>query len=118
MKLITSILSILLVFGCTQKVETVFDPPEKLISKDQMVNIVVDLLILDAILVKKQKKKSKDLDFSKYYLHNSILEKYNITREEFEASFNYYAQNLNVMDDVYAEAITKLSKMQSKTESE
>lgn len=118
MRMIISILSFLLVFGCTQKIETVFDPPENLIPQDQMVDIVVDLLIIDAILVKKQKKKSKDLDFSKYYLHNSIMEKYNITREGFEESFNYYAHNLKVMDEIYAEAITKFSKMQGEIESE
>ena len=59
----------------------------------------------------------KDLDFSKYYLHNSVMEKYSITREGFEESFSYYAHNLKVMDEIYAEAITKLSKMQSEIES-
>ena len=118
MRVIISILSLLVVLGCTQKLETVADPPENLIQRDQMVDIVVDLVILDAILVKKQKKKSKDLDFTKYYLHNSIMEKYNITREGFEESFNYYAHNLDVMDEIYAEAITKLSKMKGEIESE
>lgn len=111
MKVIVSILSLLVVLGCTQKIETVVNPPENLIKREQMVDIVVDLMILDAILVDKQKKRSKDLDYTKYYLHNSIMKKYNITRESFEESFDYYAHNLDVMDDIYAEAITKLSKM-------
>ena len=117
MRLIISILSLLVVLGCTQKIDTTVDPPENLIQQDQMVDIVVDLLIFDAILVKKQKKKSKDVDFSKYYLHNSIMEKYSITRESFEESFSYYAHNLKVMDEIYAEAITKLSKMKDEIES-
>ena len=117
MREIIIILSFLVFFGCTQKIETVFDPPENLIQEDQMVDIVVDLLILDAILVEKQKKKSKDLDFSKYYIHNSVMEKYNITRESFEESFNYYAHNLEIMDEIYVEAITKLSKMKDEIES-
>ena len=118
MRLVLYILSLLLFFGCTQKIETVVIPPENLISQDQMVDIVVDLLIYDAIMVKKQKKNSKDLDSTKYYLHNSIMEKYNITRERFDASFNYYAHDLKVMDGIYAEAITKLSKMQGEIERE
>ena len=118
MREIVIILSFLIFFGCTQKIETAFDPPENLIQEDQMVDIVVDLLIFDAILIEKQKKKSKDLDFSKYYVHNSIMEKYNISREGFEESFNYYAHNLKIMDEIYAEAITKLSKMKSEIESE
>ena len=118
MRLIVGILSFLMVFGCTQKIETVVVPPENLIPQDEMVDIVVDLLFLDAILVKKQKKKSDDLDFSKYYLHNSILEKYNITRANFEDSFKYYSHDLKLMDEIYADAITKLSKMQGEIDSE
>lgn len=118
MRLIISILSFMVVFGCTQKVETVVIPPENLIPKDQMVDIVVDLLLYDAILVKKQRKNEKDQDYTKYYLHNSIMEKYNITRESFETSFDYYAHNLKVMDEIYAEAITKLSKMQAEIETD
>ncbi len=118
MKVILIIFSLVVVFGCTQKVETVVEPPEILIQQDKMVDIVLDLIIMDAILVEKQKKKSKDLDFSKYYIHNSILEKHNITREEFEESFRFYAQDLQIMDAIYAEAITKLSKMQGEIDSE
>lgn len=118
MRIILSIFFLLVLFGCTQKVETVVTIPENFIQQDQMVDIVVDLLLMDAVLVKKQKKKSKDLDFSKYYLHNSILEKYNITRGEFDSNFTYYAQNLKVMDVIYAEAITKLTKMQGEIDSE
>ena len=118
MRLIVSILSFLLVFGCTQKIETKISPPENLIPQEQMVDIFVDLLLYDAILVKKQKRKSKDIDFAKYYLRNSIMEKYNITRQSFEESFNYYAHNFKLMDDIYAEAITKLSKMQGEIETE
>lgn len=118
MKLMVSILSLLVIFGCTQKIETVAEPPNNLITQDQMVDIVADLVILDAILIKKQKMKSDDLDSTKYYLHNSILVKYNISRESFDDSFNYYAYNLKTMDDIYAKAITKLSKMQGEIESE
>lgn len=118
MKVVLSILSILVFFGCTQKIETTVVPPENLIQKDQMVDIVVDILIFDAILLKKQKRSSKDLDSTKYFLHNSIMEKYSINREMFNESFNYYAQNLKIMDEIYADAITKLSMMQSEVETE
>ena len=44
------------------------------------------------------------------------MEKYGITREQFETSFNYYLVDLDVMDNIYARAITKLSKMKSEVE--
>ena len=118
MRLILNTFLLLFFLGCTQKIETVATPPENLIPQDQMVDIVVDLLIFDAILVEKQRSNSKDIDSTKYYLHNSIMEKYNITREGFESSFDYYANNLKVMDGIYADAITKLSKMQGEIETE
>jgi hypothetical protein len=118
MRLIICILSVLLFFGCTQKIESVVEPPEDLIPQDQMVDIVTDLFILEAILIDKQRKKSDDFNFSKYYIHNSILEKYNITRKSFEDSFNYYAHDLKTMDDIYADAITKLSKMQGEVKTD
>lgn len=118
MRLILNIFLLFVFFGCTQKIETDVPPPENLIPQDQMVDIVVDLLIFDAILVEKQRSKSEDLDTTKYYLHNSIMEKYKITREGFESSFDYYAYNLKVMDGIYADAITKLSKMQGEIETE
>lgn len=118
MKLIVSILSLLLIFGCTQKIETSVEPPEDLVPQEQMVDIVTDLFIMEAILIDKQKKKSEDFHFAKYYLHNSILEKYNITRKNFEDSFNYYAHDLKTMDEIYADAITKLSKLQEDVKTE
>jgi len=118
MRWIICIFSLLIFFGCTQKIETAVAPPEDLIPRDQMVDIIADLFIMEAILIEKQKKKSEDFHFSKYYIHNSILEKYNITRKSFEDSFNYYAHDLKTMDDIYADAITKLSKMQEEVKTE
>ena len=119
------ILSLLLIFfllgGCTRKIdrESVTPPPD-LIPKDQMVDIFADLKLFDAIIAAKQKKKDKnfEIDSVKYYLHNSILEKHNITRERFERSFEYYQSDMDMLDEIYEDAITRLSKLKSETEKE
>jgi DNA-binding Lrp family transcriptional regulator len=106
--------SILVLFlGCTHKINENKPVPDDLIPKEQMVDIFVDLKIMDAILASKQRKKEQDQQLTKLYLHNSIMEKYGITRDRFERSVEYYQRDLKVLDEIYEEAITKLSKMKS-----
>ncbi len=81
-----------------------------------MVDLIVDMRIYDAIVKTKQQTPGSNLNYYRYYLHNSIMEKYSITREQFESSFNYYLIDIDVMDEIYADAITKLSKMKSEVE--
>jgi hypothetical protein len=107
-------LALLVLFsGCTSKIKDSSPEPNDLIPKEQMVDIFVDLKIMDAILASKQRKKETDLHFTKIYYHNSIMEKYGITRDRFVRSFEYYERDLEVLDEIYEEAITKLSKMKS-----
>ena len=109
---------LIIVLGCTSEIKESKSPPSDLIPKEQMVDICVDLRLMDAILAAKQRKKDPDQNVNIYYLHNSILEKYGITRERFERSLEYYQLDLKVLDEIYEEAITKLSMMKSEEDQE
>lgn len=115
--MVIAVFLILSLLGCKPVVEKMDPPPDDLIPRDEMVDIIVDLQLMEAILVTKQKSKAKDLDFTKYYVYNSILAKYKITRDQFERSHAYYQQDLKTMDEIYEEAITRLSKMKLEPES-
>jgi len=106
------------IFGCTQKVVKNPEVPDDLITRDTMVNIFIDLRLLDAVVNHEQKKGNREMNEINYYLHNSILSKYQITREQFERSYSYYQADLKVIDKIYADAITQLSKLKSKVEQE
>lgn len=108
-------LGIIFLTGCTQKVEKTSIPPDDLIARDEMVNIIVDMHIYDAIMMINQKKSKKPRE-SKYFYYKSVMKKHNITREKFERNIEHYQQNLDEMDDIYADAITKLSKMHSEAQ--
>ncbi|RLD55738.1 MAG: hypothetical protein DRJ05_12460, partial [Bacteroidetes bacterium] len=41
-----------------------------------------------------------------------------ISREQFESSMGFYQSDLEVMDEIYADVITKLSIMKSEMEKE
>lgn len=122
MKTIFIILLTFLLFfslaSCTKKVEGKIKPPDDLITREEMVDIIVDMHIFDAVMASEQKKGGKEVQNQKYYLYNSIMEKHNITRERFDESFKYYQHDFEVMDDIYADVITKLSIMKSEAERE
>lgn len=116
--LIGFVLLSVLLSNCTQSINKSFDPPEDLISREEMVNIIVDLEIYDAIINTESKKRdNKDtVNYKKYHLYNSILEKHDITRERFNQSYEYYQQDLEFLDGIYADVITRLSKMKSEAD--
>ncbi len=104
--------------GCTEKVRVKAIPPVNLIPRDEMVDVIVDMHLYDAIIWKEQKTKLKKIQVEKLFLYESILEKYHITKEQFESSMGFYQSDLEVLDEIYADVITKLSKMKSETEKE
>jgi len=108
----------LLVSACTQRFEKEAVVPENLIPQETMVDIFVDLRLLDATVNLEQKKRNRKTNDLSYHLHNSIMDKYVISREQFEASFHYYQNDLEILDEIYMDAITKLSKMKSAIDQE
>ena len=109
---------IILLGGCTEKVQTKAIPPDDLIPREAMIDIIVDMHLFDAIIWKNQKIKPKSIQQKKHHLYKSILEKHNISREQFESSMKFYQSDLAVFDEIYADAITKLSKMKAEVEKE
>jgi len=108
----------LMLLSCTSKIEKITPPPDNLIPQNTMVEIIVDLHLMDGVLQSSQKRGDREMESKKYYLYKSILEKYDITREQFESSMEYYQQDLETIDAIYADVVTELSKMKSETENE
>lgn len=104
--------------GCTEKLNKEKEPPADLINRDTMVSIFVDLRLMDAVLNYEQRNGNRKINDIKFYIHNSIMDKYGITRDQFERSFTYYQTDLDVIDKIYADAITRLTKMRSKIKME
>ncbi|MBN2175336.1 MAG: DUF4296 domain-containing protein [Bacteroidales bacterium] len=107
-----------IITGCTSKIDEVGPPPPDLIPRDTMVNIIADIHLMDAIMQNAQKRGDDQLENKKIILYESIMEKHQITRDQFESSLEYYEQNLDVIDAIYADVITRLSKMKSGAEQE
>ncbi len=106
------ILTILLI-SCNQKKEEL----PNILSREQMVNILTDIQILEANLSFKKKSTIKSEQLTKKY-YESVFLKYNISREEFEESLFYYENNIEELDAIYSDVITNLNKMQTEVNSE
>ena len=112
------ICTILIIGSCTDKLGTEMEPPDDLIPRDTMINIMVDFRLMDASLIQEQRVANPKVYDLKYYMYLSILDKYGITRQQFKTSFDYYQNDLNVIDEMFAESITRLSKMKSELKNE
>ena len=102
--------------ACTRKLTEEAIPPVDLIPQEQMVDIILDLHVYDAIMNSMKRKPKKIQNEERFYLYNSVIEKHKITREQFKASFKYYQEDIEVMDQIYEEVEKKLNIMKSEIE--
>ncbi|MFU8844524.1 MAG: DUF4296 domain-containing protein [Bacteroidales bacterium] len=104
--------------GCSTKIDKKPDAPADLIHRDTMVNIIADLTLMDAIVFFEQRQGTTKTNEISYFIHNSIMEKYHITRDRFERSFVYYQHDLAGFDKIMADVITRLTILKTETEKE
>jgi hypothetical protein len=87
--------------------------PDDLLSKEEMVRILVDVHIAEAKVTQKGLvQDSAKKIFTKSKL--DILNKYHVKPEVFERSFDYYMKNLKDMDDIYASVVDSLSFLEAR----
>jgi len=114
---IAVVLIVILMAGCTEKLNKNPPSPENLIPKDKMIELLTDIHLAEAAIFSKQKL-GENIDIVKYDFYFFILEKYQISPEQFKQSFRYYQADLEVFDEIYMEVITLLSKKKDQLKSD
>jgi len=99
---------ILLFLSCNQRKEEI----PNILNREQMVNILTDIQILEAKL-NFEKKTVGEFERTTKKHYEAIFSKYNIRKEQFEESLFYYEQNIEELDNIYSDVIIKLNKIQS-----
>jgi hypothetical protein len=92
-------------------------PPKSLIDQEKVVMILADIEVAESALRQKQNH-GHEIDNIKETYYRTIFNEYEVTREQFDSSMTYYKQDLDVMDKIYEEVITRLSVMESEIELE
>lgn len=98
--------SLLILWGCSP-VEP--PKPENLIPQDKFVEILEDIHIGDAILSNLQRHNRKEKIIARHY-YNSIYEKHDITREQFDQSMAYYAAQPEQLDGIHSQVVKNITE--------
>lgn len=90
------------------------NPCQKHLEKEKMVNIMTDVFMLESHLSLLQTNASGRDSIPNYYA--GIFEKYDISYSEFEAAFECYMLDRELMNQVLDEALNNLSIAKSKAD--
>ena len=99
-----------LIYSCEGKKDSL---PSGIFSKDKMVDVLVDVHLTEAA------SDNHGLTFPQINIrmanrYDSVFAKHQITYTQFKTSYDYYLQHPDLLADVYAEVVNKLTTMDSK----
>ena len=84
------------------------DAPENLLTQIKMVEILTYIHIAEAKISNKQFQGDSSLMmFQK--LQNEIFVKNKVKKEDYDKSYQYYLDNITLLDDIYARVVDSLS---------
>lgn len=86
-------------------------PPENLIDRDKFIEILADMQILESMdkIRTDRREEGFEIDKAIYWLFHEE----GIDQEEFQASFEYYAKDPKVFEEIYDEVIIYLSEREA-----
>ena len=97
-------LVLILCFSCTSR--TIYKKPKNLISKEQMVDLWVDITIANGAKNIKNKKAQRKINYMPF-----IYKKYNIDSTRFMESNIYYTSKIEEYEKMFQEVEARLKKI-------
>ncbi len=76
-------------------------PPEDLLSKEQMVAILLDIHVAEALIQQRRYRIADSAKASYQILERAIFEKHQIDTVRYRKSYEYYTQNLETFEQIY-----------------
>jgi len=109
MKQLLFIIILLSLGGCSR----FKDPkPADLIPQEKMIQVLVDVHVADALVEHKSGMQNPNLPLTNA-LYTQIYHNYGITAKQFRSSYKYYESHPVLMDNLYTQVITELSKKEA-----
>lgn len=93
-------------FSCETKENAL---PENLIPKKEMVVIISEIELTQALI--KLKFSNQD-SINAHLMYDEVYNSFNISKEQFNQSLSFYCKDPRVAEDIYLEAIERLSEKQ------
>lgn len=117
-KYIFLLLSTVILASCyTTQEEIGIQVPDDLIPRDKLVLILADIEIIESAIRDKQNFGHEIADLNEAY-YASTFKFYEVSRDQFESSMKFYKQDLDLMNDIYEDVITRLSVIESEIQHE
>lgn len=86
--------------------------PDGLVPKQELMDLMVDLYLAES--ANNMRMLEKDTTLPKYAeFFKAVLEKHNVTAQDYENSLKYYAENPDEINAIYDEVLQRLTKMES-----
>ncbi len=105
------VFAVLILFSCSNKP---IDTPKNILTKTEMVPVLVDMHLVQAVVGVNQQSDSLRYSINDYV--SSIFKLHHITKEKYDSSLQFYTAHPELLDEIYAEVINELSKKQSESE--
>ncbi|MFN8278507.1 MAG: DUF4296 domain-containing protein [Chitinophagales bacterium] len=86
--------------------------PSDVVQRDTMVQILSDIHIADAVVEKKSSAERPDTALTEG-MYQQIFQHHGITRQQFYSSYHYYEQHPALMNELYPDVISELSRRQA-----
>jgi hypothetical protein len=100
---------LLLLSACGKTLPNV---PSDIIQKEKMIQILVDVHVADAVLENKNGT-DRRVPEQTTAIYTQIYKNHGITRAEFLKSYHYYETQPELMDKLYEELLSELSRRQA-----
>lgn len=100
---------LVLFLGCQSKT--------KVIPRDEMVKILVDVHLLDGGIQHAQYTDDVHLPDS-IDLYDYVLDKHGYSQEQFDSSMSHYSRNPRKFDRIYQEVLSRLNRMETEVKEE
>lgn len=110
MQKFTLIIACLLFFACSGK--KTLNIPENILPKEKMAEVMIDIHLLEATMNLNSTSADK-LNPANPSPNFDVLKKNNISKIQFDESFDFYSQHPELLIEVYQTVLNDLSKMQA-----
>lgn len=106
--LVIFILFLAVFTGCD---EPPVEKPEKLIERDKMIDMLMDIHLAEAAYTSQRNRDSMVMNSSSANFYYSILDKHQVQDTVFEKSFVFYASQPRSFEKMYRGAMNQLNEM-------
>ena len=104
---------LMLIVSCYNENKPATLKPDPLLTEHELVEIITDIQIAEGVLVFHRQYKIKTSDELKDSLFQVVFDHFGISSKLFRENINYYNTMPDVMEDIYEDVLTNLSKKQS-----